>query len=170
MTSLMEKLLQPRGASLVGFITCVLLLAYAYFAQFVLGYEPCPLCIFQRVGFIVLGLVFLLAAIHGPAGRAGRRIYGSLIGLVALAGASVSLRHLWLQSLPADQVPACGPGLDYMLEVFPLADALKMVFTGSGECAEVDWVFLGLSMPAWTLMAYLSLGIAGGYLHWRRSS
>ena len=164
----MNKLLEPRIASLVGFLACVGLLGYAYFAQFVLGYEPCPLCIFQRVGVIAVGIVFLLASIHGPQTAVGRRVYGSLVALTALGGASVSARHIYLQNLPADQVPACGPGLDYMLDVFPLTDTLRMVFTGSGECAEIDWTFLGMSMPVWTLAAFLALGSWGAWTLWRR--
>lgn len=153
----MNNLLKPRIASLVGFLACSGLLAYAYFAQFVLGYEPCPLCIFQRVGVIAVGIVFLVAALHGPTSLMGKRVYGVLAVLAAIGGGSVSGRHIYLQNLPADQVPACGPGLDYMLDVFPLSDALRMVFTGSGECAEVDWSFLGLAMPVWTLMAFIAL-------------
>ena len=153
----MNKLLEPRIANLVGFLACVALLGYAYFAQFVLGYEPCPLCIFQRIGVMAVGLVFLVATIHDPQTVTGRRVYGGLAVLAAIGGGSISARHIYLQQLPADQVPACGPGLDYMLDVFPLTDTLRMVFTGSGECAEVDWTFLGLAMPTWTLLSFLAL-------------
>ncbi|MDX1442773.1 MAG: disulfide bond formation protein B [Gammaproteobacteria bacterium] len=154
----MNTLFKTRNASLIGFLACVALLAYAYFAQFVLGYEPCPLCIFQRIGVMAVGLVFLVATLHAPNSPAGRRVYGGLAVLAAIGGGSVSTRHIYLQNLPADQVPACGPGLDYMLDVFPLSDALRMVFTGSGECAEVDWTFLGFSMPVWTLVTFITLG------------
>ena len=149
-----------RLLNLAGFLACGSLLAYAYYAQFGLGLEPCPLCIFQRLAVIALGLVFLAAALHGATG-AGRRIYGGLVFLAAGSGVGIAGRHVWLQNLPPDQVPSCGPGLDYMLDVFPLADALKMVFTGSGECAEVDWTLLGLSMPVWTLLAFIGLGLGG---------
>ncbi|MEX0900472.1 MAG: disulfide bond formation protein B [Gammaproteobacteria bacterium] len=139
-------------------LTCAGLLGYAYYSQYALGYEPCPLCIFQRIGVFLVGLVGLVAAIHGP-GRIGRRVYGGVASMFATAGAVVAGRHLWLQSLPPDQVPDCGPGLDYMLEVFPLLDAFRMVFEGSGECAEVDWALLGLSMPGWVLIAFVGLGV-----------
>src|SRR5690606_20283417 len=142
------------------FLLCAGLLAYAYYTQFHLGLQPCPLCIFQRVAVIALGAVFLLAALQGPRGW-GRRVYAGLLALVALAGAGVAGRHVWIQHLPADQVPACGPGLDYMLEVFPLGETLRMVFTGSGECAAVNWSFLGLSMPAWVLIWCVALGGLG---------
>ncbi|HEX7048381.1 MAG TPA: disulfide bond formation protein B [Gammaproteobacteria bacterium] len=158
----------PRVLNLAGFLTCAALLAYAYFTQFYLDLEPCPLCIFQRVGMIAVGVVFVLAAIHGPR-QTGRRVYGALIVLTALAGAAVSARHVWLQNLPPDQVPACGPGLGYMLDVFSFSETLQMVFTGSGECAEVDWSFLGLSMPAWVLICFVALGAFGAWNNWRRA-
>ena len=150
----------PRQANLLGALVCAGLMGYALYAQYVLGLAPCPLCVFQRVAVIALGLVFLVAAAH-PAGRTGRRAYAVAIALVALAGAGVAARHLWLQSLPPDRVPACGPGLGFILEAFPPGEALAMVFTGSGECANVDWRFLGLAMPAWVLLALAGLGLAG---------
>ncbi|MBW3568308.1 MAG: disulfide bond formation protein B [Proteobacteria bacterium] len=158
----------PRHLNLAGFLACVLLLAYAWYSQFQLGLEPCPLCIFQRVGVMVVGVLFLVAAIHGPR-AAGRRIYGVLIALAAAAGGAVSAWHVYLQQLPADEVPACGPGLDYMMDVFSFGETLRMVFTGSGECAVSDWSFLGLSMPAWVLIAFVSLGIFGLWNNWRRN-
>lgn len=127
-------------------------LAFAYYAQFQMGLEPCPLCILQRVAFIALFAVCALAAIHAPKGGAGRKAYGALALLAAGTGAAIAGRHVWLQHLPPDQVPDCGPGLDYMLEAFPLSKTLTMLFTGSGECAKVDWTFAGLSMPEWTLV------------------
>lgn len=155
-----------RTANLAGAVACAAMMAYALFAQHVLGYEPCPLCIFQRVAVIALGVVFLVAALH-PAGKAGRRIYGVLLGVTALAGAGVAGRHVWLTTLPPDRVPACGPGLDFMLEAFPLRDTLAMVLSGSGECANVEWHFLGLSMPAWVLICVVLLGFFGVVANWR---
>lgn len=157
----------PRILNLAGFLACVGLLAYAYYAQFHLGLEPCPLCIFQRVGVIAVGIFFLLASIHGPA-KTGRRIYGALIALAALAGGAVAAWHVYLQQLPPDQVPACGPGLDYMMDVFSFGETLRMVFAGSGECALFDWSFLGLSMPAWVLIAFVMLGVSGIWNNWRQ--
>ncbi len=140
-------------------LACALLMAYALYAQYVLELEPCPLCVFQRVAMIAAGLIFLSAFVHGP-GNAGARVYGSLAALAAVSGAAVAGRHVWLQGLPEDEVPACGPGLDYMLDVFPLGEALRMVFTGSGECADIDWQFLGLSMPTWVLIWFVLLAAA----------
>lgn len=145
-----------RTASFLGFFACVGLIAYALYAQHGLGLEPCPLCIFQRVAVMVTGVVFLVAALHAPT-RNGRWIYAGLTVAAAGAGAAVAGRHVWLQSLPADQVPSCGPGLNYMMDTFPMMQTLRMVFTGSGECADVDWTLLGLSMPVWTLIAFIGL-------------
>jgi disulfide bond formation protein DsbB len=157
----------PRIGNLLGFLACGGLMAYALYAQHVLGLEPCPLCIFQRVGVIALGLVFGVAALHGP-GAAGRRVYAILVGFAAAAAAGVAARHLWLQSLPPERVPACGPGLDYMLETFPLRETLQTVLSGSGECATVDWSLLGLAMPGWVLIAVVVVGALGIWNNWRR--
>jgi disulfide bond formation protein DsbB len=158
-------LLPRRLFNLAGFLFCAGLLGYAYHVQFNLGLEPCPLCILQRVAFIATGLFMLVAALHN-AGRVMSRVYAVLIALAALAGAAIAGRHVWLQHLPPDQVPECGPGLDYMLDVFPLSQTLRMVFTGSGECAEVAWRFLGLSMPAWTLLCFIGLAVGGFARNW----
>lgn len=157
-----------RFANVLGALTCGGLMAYALYAQHGLGLEPCPLCVLQRVAVISLGGIFLVAALH-PAGAVGRRVYGALLALVALAGSGVAGRHVWLTTLPPERIPACGPGLDFMLEAFPLREALAMVLSGSGECANVDWQFLGLSMPAWVLIALISLGIYGAVWNWQAS-
>lgn len=156
-----------RKANALGCLACVALLAYAYYAQFVLHLAPCPLCIFQRLGIFAVGVVFALAAAQDPAGW-GRRVYGALIGLAALATLGMSARHLYIQSLPPDSVPACGASLDFMLKVFPLTDVLVKVLTGSGECAKITWRFLGLSMPGWVLIAALALGAWGLWANLRR--
>ncbi len=152
--------LYQRWFFAAGVVFCLGLIGTALYFQHVMGLEPCPLCIFQRLFVIALGVVMLMAAIHDPRDL-GRRVYGGLIVVVAGLGAGVAARHVWLQSLPADQVPACGPGLEYMLETFPLMDALKLVFEGSGECAEVQWTFLGLSIPGWTLVIFIGLAVFG---------
>ncbi|MEO7149658.1 MAG: disulfide bond formation protein B [Rhodanobacteraceae bacterium] len=147
-----------RFSYLLGFVVCAALLAYALFAEYRLGLAPCPLCIFQRIAFIWMGLWFLIGGLHAPRGN-GRSVYRVLIVLGAIAGIVIAARHLWLQSLPPDQVPACGPGLNYLLDAFPLSKVLKLVFIGSGECAVVNWRFLGMSMPFWTLVWYVLLGL-----------
>ncbi len=133
------------------------LIGFALFLQYVMHQDPCPLCMAQRVIFIAILAVFALAALHGPK-RLGERVYAALIALLSLTGVGVAARHIWLQNLPKDQVPACGPGLDYMLEVMPMTDVLKQLMHGSGECAEKGWTFLTLGIPEWSLLCYLALG------------
>ncbi|HEX3913834.1 MAG TPA: disulfide bond formation protein B [Steroidobacteraceae bacterium] len=156
-----------RRGNLLGFLACVCLLAYAYYAQFVLHIEPCPLCIFQRVGVFAVGVLFLIAALHDPA-AGGRRVYALLLLLAALATIGVAARHLYIQSLPPGSVPACGASLDFMLKVFSLSEVLVKVLTGSGECAQVTWQFLGLAMPAWVLISALGLGTWALWINLRR--
>lgn len=151
----------------MGALVCAGLMGYALYAQHGLGLEPCNLCVFQRLAVIAMGIVFLLAAIHRPSVLGGR-IYAGLLAIAAAGGALVAGRHAWLQSLPADQVPECGPGLEYLLEAFSLGEALSKVFAGSGQCAEVVWSFLGLSMPMWVLIMVTLTGGLGIWWNWRR--
>jgi len=156
-----------RLGNFCGFAACAALLAYAYYAQYFLHLEPCPLCIFQRLGVFALGVVFLAAAVHDPVSF-GRRIYAALLALAALATIGVAARHLYIQSLPPDAVPACGASLAFMMKVFSLSEVLVKVLTGSGECARISWTFLGLAMPGWVLIAALALGIYGLWVNLRR--
>ncbi len=156
-----------RWANLAGLGAVVGLMGYALFAEHVLGLEACPLCVFQRMAFIGVGAVFLVAGLHSPAGAAAKA-YG-LLGLsVAAVGAVIAGRHVYIQNLPADQVPACGPGLDYVMDAFPLLEALELVFTGSGECAEINWSFLGLSMPGWAFVWFVLLAALAILANWSR--
>ena len=145
----------PRICFFLGFIGCAGLLAVGAYLQFVEELEPCPLCISQRLAILATGLVFLLAAVHNRAVK----IYALLGAVSALAGASISARHVWLQHLPPDQVPECGPGLEYVFQNFPLAETIKLMLTGTGDCAKVDWTLLGMSIPAWTLIAFIGLSL-----------
>jgi len=149
-----------RQLNLAGFLACVGMMAYALYAQHYLLLAPCPLCVFQRMAVIGLGVIFLIATVHN-AGGWGRRVYAALILAVAAAGIGVAGRHVWLQSLPPDQVPACGAGYDYIMDTLPFAEALSVIFSGSGECATIDWQFLGLSMPAWVVISVAVVGVAG---------
>ncbi len=142
--------MSTRQLFLSGFLACAGLLAVAFYFQYAAYLQPCPLCILQRVAFMVVGGVFLVAAVHGPRGI-GPRVYGGLAGLAAVGGAAVAGRHVWLQNLPPEQVPECGPGLGFMFETLPYTQALELIFRGSGECAQTHWTWLGLSMPAWSL-------------------
>ena len=162
------KLPGKRQLNLAGFIACAGLMGYALFAQYQLLLEPCPLCVFQRLSVIGMGVFFLVSGIHDSSGR-GSRIYAALIGLISAAGAVVAGRHVWLQHLPPDEVPTCGPGFNYIIDSFPLGEALSMIFRGSGECADVDWIFFGLSMPAWTLIWIVGLGGFGIWTNLRRA-
>jgi disulfide bond formation protein DsbB len=143
----------------LGALACAGLMGYALYAQYVLGLDPCPLCIFQRVAMIALGLVFALGALLAPKSDGGRRTFSLLALLMALAGSAVAGRHLWIQSLPPDQVPACGPALGFMWHVMSFSKLLMKVFTGSGECAQVTWRLFGLSMPGWVLISFVVLAI-----------
>ncbi len=149
-------MLTPRLGFLLGFLFCACLLLVAAWLQFGKGLEPCPLCITQRALVLLTGVVLAAAAWHNP-GYLGRRIYAALAGILALVGAAVAARHVWLQHLPKEEVPACGPGLSYVFEHLPLTETLKMLVSGTGECSEIDWTLLGLSIPSWTLMAFLLL-------------
>ncbi|MBI4203549.1 MAG: disulfide bond formation protein B [Betaproteobacteria bacterium] len=146
-----------------GFLVCFALIGFAYYLQFVEHQEPCPLCILQRLGFFALGAVFLIAALHGP-GKAGSVVYSGMLFVIAGIGAAVATRHVWLQHLPRDQVPECGPGLEYMLKKFPLSRALEKILSGSGECAETGWTFLGLSIAGWSLFWFVLLGVFAVFL------
>ncbi|MDO4441061.1 MAG: disulfide bond formation protein B [Moraxella sp.] len=129
------------------------------YLQNTLGLEPCPLCIFQRIGLWVMGGFALIGLIFNPKGKAPRLVLwlGSLLG--TLWGAGVAARHVWLQHLPPDQVPACGPGLNYWVETLPIMQVFEEVLKGSGECAEVDWTFLGLSIPMQTFILFVVIGL-----------
>jgi disulfide bond formation protein DsbB len=154
----MNWIIQPRAWFFLVAVACAGLLGFALYKQHMDFVDPCPLCVFQRVAFLWIGAVSLVAALHGP-GPAGRWTYGAAVMLGGLGGAIVALRHLWLQRLPPDQVPDCGMGLNYMLETMPFREVLAQVFSGSGECAEVLWTFLGLSMPGWTLVWYSGITV-----------
>jgi disulfide bond formation protein DsbB len=157
--------LTRRTGNLVGFAVSAALVAYALYAQYVQGLEPCPLCILQRVAVMAAGVLFLVAALHDPAER-GARAYGVLIDLVAMAGIVIAARHIWIMAQPPGSVAECGASLDYMMEVLPLHEVLAKVLTGSGECAKLDWQFLGLNMPTWVLIALVGLGTWGMAVNW----
>lgn len=147
-------------------VFCLGLLGYALFLQYYRGLDPCPLCLFQRIAIIGLTISYFLAALVADGWRVLRVVVSVLIGLVALAGSGVAIRHLYIQSLPPGSVPACGASLDYLWDVFPVVDVLRKVLTGSGECAKIDWTFLGLAMPAWVLIWLVILGTLGVLVNW----
>lgn len=149
----MAVIFRPRIWFFLVALACAGLLGNALYIQHMDFVDPCPLCVFQRIAFMCIGAIALLAGIHNP-GRSGRWVYSGLISLAGLTGMGIAGRHLWMQSLPPGQVPDCGMGLNYMLDTMPFSQVLSEVFYGSGECADVLWSFLGLSMPAWTFIWY----------------
>jgi protein dithiol:quinone oxidoreductase len=142
-----------------GAVVCAALLAFGYYLQYVKGLEPCPLCMVQRFFFYLVLASLAAGALHGPMSTLGKRIYSGLAFLFALAGAAAASRQVWLQHLPAERVPQCGPDLAFMLENFPLSRTLEKLFTGTGECAVVDWSFLGLSIAGWSLAWFVALAL-----------
>jgi len=148
--------LKPRIWFTLGFIACFSMLSVGAYFQLVKNMQPCPLCISQRIAILITGIIFLIAALHNPLQKGIQR-YAISGAIAALAGASISARHVWIQNLPADEVPECSPGLSYIFENFPLTETLKLMLNGTGECAEVLWTFLGLSIPGWTLIAFIGL-------------
>jgi protein dithiol:quinone oxidoreductase len=152
------RLHNPRVAFGTGALVCIGLLAFAYFLQYVQGLEPCPLCMVQRGFFYAVMVLFIVAAMHGPRSR-GAFVYSTLITLFAFGGAAAASRQVWLQHLPPDKVPQCGPDLFFMLENFPLSRTWEKLFYGTGECAKVDWKFLGLSIAGWSLVWFIALAI-----------
>ncbi|AKH68254.1 disulfide bond formation protein DsbB [Spongiibacter sp. IMCC21906] len=139
--------------------TCAALLSYALYTQYFDGLHPCPLCMTQRAFFVLAGLTALVTALIHPNGK-GRNIASGLIVLFCGGGGAVAARQVWLQSLPADQVPACGPSLEYMFSNLPFSEAFQTLMMGDGNCAEIVWTLFGLSMPNWALIAYIGLGLA----------
>lgn len=150
--------LRARGFFLVGFVFCAILLLSAGYFQFIRDLEPCPLCISQRVAVLLVSIILLSAVIHNPKTR-GIQVYALLGFTGATLGVAISGRHVWLQNLPPDEVPSCGPGLEYIFNNFPISETIELLLNGTGECAEVLWTFLGLSIPGWTLVAFVLLGI-----------
>jgi disulfide bond formation protein DsbB len=155
----------PRLGYVLGFAACAGLLGFALYLQYYEHQDPCPLCILQRTAYMVLMAWFLLAALHGP-GRVGAMVYGALLTATAGIGAAIAGRHVWLQNLPPDRVPECGPGLEFTLQKYPLAQALEKIFAGSGQCAEAGWKFLGLTIAGWSLAWFVILGLFTAWLAW----
>jgi disulfide bond formation protein DsbB len=156
-----------RKLFLAIFLVCFGLLGFGLYLQHVVHLEPCPLCILQRIAFIAIGATALAAVMHNPK-RRGWAVYGSLLAMLSLAGGGVAAWQVYLQHLPPGQVPECGPGLDYMLEAMPLTKILPMIFKGSGECAEVTWTFLDLSIAQWALGWFVLFFLVGATAIFRR--
>lgn len=162
----MNTLLRPRLLLLAVFLACTGLIAFGLVLQFREHLEPCPMCIMQRYAFITAGLIGLIGALHNP-GAWGVRIYGLLLSLTVLAGGSVAARQIWIQRYPP-RVMECGPDLEYLVNSFPLGDALPMIFKGTGDCTQVLWQFLGLGIPEWAILCFAGLLSIGLHLLFSR--
>lgn len=139
----------------------------ALYLQKIYHLDPCPLCVFQRCVFILGGALTLLAYIHNP-NKLGQKLYAALFSFANMIGILLSLRHIWLQNLPPEKVPACGPGLDYLLQVLPLNEVIRDVLIGSGNCAKIDYLLLGITLPSWSLIWFLIFSISGIYQYKRK--
>ena len=157
------KFLQGRTGYVLGFIASFGLVAFALYIQQKHNLEPCPLCISQRIVYMVLGVLFLLAALHNPK-AAGRKVYGLLHVVAAVTGVVIAARHMWIQANPDKVMAECGAGFDYLFESFPMKKAMELVFKGTGECSAIDWTLFGLTIPQLSLIAFSSLGLYAVYL------
>jgi len=165
----MSKLdwITPRIWNFCAVICCAILVSFALYNQYIAYLSPCPLCVLQRVAFMWMGVAALLALVHNP-GKIGQRVYAWLFTLGAVFGMIIAARHVWLQNLPPDLVPECSPGLNYMLENWPVTEIFKTIFYGSGDCAEILWTFLGMSMPMWTFVWYVGLSVVALWVVYRQ--
>lgn len=155
-----------RILALLLFAICAAMLAFGLYLQHAKGIEPCPMCIMQRYAFATAALIALIAGLHAP-GRGGERVYAALIGASALTGGGIAARQSWMQINPP-LIPECGPGLEFMLESFPLAQALPMIFRGAGDCTVIEWTFLGLSIANWSLVSFTATVLFAGWMLLRR--
>jgi disulfide bond formation protein DsbB len=149
----------PRLFFLALFVACASLIGFAIYLQEQKGLEPCAMCIVQRYAFVAIGIVALVAGLHGPSRGVALKLYAVLLVLFALVGGGTAIRQSWLQHNPP-QTQSCGQELEFYLENFPLAQALPKIFAGSGDCAEVKWKFLGLSIPEWALVWFVMITAA----------
>jgi len=153
---MLHRLLSGRAGYLLGFVAPFGLVGFGLYIQVTDNLEPCPLCISQRIVFMALGVTFLIAALHNPAGF-WRKIHAAVQFAVAAAGAGIALRHIWIQSHPGEVMAECGAGFDYIFERFPFRKAVELVFKGTGECSTIDWTLLGFTIPQLSLVAFVGL-------------
>lgn len=153
----MKYLAQPRYVFGFIFAACTALFGFGLYLQHAQALEPCPMCILQRYAFIAIGIVALVGAIDNPRGGWALRVYGGLVMSLAIAGSGVAIRHSYLQHFPPIN-QSCGADLSYLLEL-PLSRAWPAIFRGTGECSEVGWKFVGLSIPEWALIWYLIFAV-----------
>lgn len=162
-------MISRRAGNWLGAGACAAALAFAFYSQYGLGLVPCHLCVFQRVTVAALGVVLLLAALASRPGARGA-VFAALIAVTGLATIATAGRHVWIQMQPEGSVPACGADLAFMLDLFPLTEVILKVFKAGGECAKVDWYFLGLTMPAWVLVLAIALTAGGIWINLRKAA
>lgn len=162
------NLASPRALFFLAFLGCLALIGGALYLEHAVGLEPCPLCIVQRIFVILFGVVCLAAALHGPA-RLGRQLYAATALLLAGAGAASAGRQIWLQSIPPEQLPSCLPSLEYMMEALPFQEIIRQVLHGTADCAEVNWTLFGMSIPEWSLLAFVVMILLSLYQLLRRA-
>ncbi len=154
--SILNKLPISTFHALIAF-TSFALLGVAFYMEYEMGLEPCPLCMLQRIMFFIVGVIALISFLHKS--RPAIKHYALAISIFSVLGAALSIRHIYLQNLPEELLPACLPGLSYMVEVFPWQEIMSAMIMGTGECGDVLWTFLGLSIPGWTLVAFAGIAI-----------
>ena len=159
------RFLKVKGKSgyILGAVACFATVALALFIQTKYNLEPCPLCITQRMFFMGLGVLFLIGAFIKPASLL-QKIFAALQVLTALGGAGWAMRHWYLQANKESMIADCGVGFDYMFENFPLKKMFTLIFKGTGDCAAIDWTFLGLTLPQLALISFTAFGIYAIYL------
>jgi disulfide bond formation protein DsbB len=155
---MLGKIFQGRIGYFIGFAASFGLVAFALYIQTRDHLEPCPLCISQRIAFMVLGTLFLVAGLHNAA-MLGRRIYALLQFAAAASGAGIALRHIWIQTHPEQAIAECGAGFDYIFDQFPFRKAVELIFKGTGECSAMDWTLLGFTIPQLSLAAFTALAV-----------
>jgi protein dithiol:quinone oxidoreductase len=154
-------MLERRLINFVGAGACLGMFAFALYAEYALNLDPCPLCIFQRITVVTLGVVFLAAGIHNPRRSRAAWVYVVLIAIAALSTIGIAARHVYIQSQPPGSIPACGAPINVLMQMFHVWQVVAKVLHAGGECAVINWTFLSLSMPAWVLSCALILGGAG---------
>lgn len=158
MNNLINKIceINSRSIYLISLIFITFSIIFALYLQYFQNLAPCPLCMLQRIVFITIGVITLIAFIHNPS-KIGYKIYSIINLLFCLIGTALAGRHMWLESLPADQAPACGPSLEVMLELFPLSEVLTTAIMGTGDCAKVNWSLLGFSLADLAMLGFVFL-------------
>ena len=144
-------MIRTDAIALLLIATAAGLLGGALFMEHMLKLDPCPLCLMQRIWVGAVGVIACLSFVHGS----GRIRYPIAAAGAAIVGGGFAVRQIYLQHLPPDQVPSCGPDFAYMLDAFPASEVLKAMVMGTGNCAEVTYTILGISLAGWALAGFV---------------